>query len=139
MVERCNAACGFCKEPERICKMGEYKIAYGEYRFAELVWENEPVNSMELARLAYERLGWKKSTSYTVLKKLCDRGILTNVDATVTSLVTRQEIQKQESEEILRKNFNNSLPMFLTAFLADKKLRKEDAEAIRRLIDEKEE
>lgn len=119
--------------------MGEYKIAYGEYRFAELVWEHEPVSSMELAKLAYDSLGWKKSTSYTVLKKLCDRGILSNVNATVTSLVTRQEIQRQESEDILRKSFNNSLPVFLTAFLSDKKLGKEEAEAIRRLIDEKEE
>lgn len=119
--------------------MGEYKIAYGEYRFAELVWEHEPVSSMELAAMAYEKLGWKKSTSYTVLKKLCNRGILSNVNTTVTSLVSRSEIQKQESEEILKKNFNNSLPLFLTSFLSDKKLSREEAEMIRRLIDEKEE
>ncbi|MDO4298874.1 MAG: BlaI/MecI/CopY family transcriptional regulator [Lachnospiraceae bacterium] len=116
--------------------MGEWKLADGEYRFAELVWENEPINSTELTKVAYERLGWKKSTCYTVLRKLCERGILRNQNATVTALVKREQMQKQESEDLLKKSFGNSLPVFLTAFLKDKKLSQEEADQIQRLIDE---
>lgn len=116
--------------------MENYKLADGEYRFASLVWEHEPVNSTELARLAYEKLGWKKSTSYTVLRKLCQKEILKNENAYVTALVKQEQIQKQESEELLRKNFSNSLPAFLTAFLQDKSLSREEIDEIQRLIDE---
>lgn len=116
--------------------MGDFKLADGEYRFAELVWESEPVNSTELARLAAEKLGWKKSTSYTVLRKLCQRGILQNDNATVTALVKQEEIRRQESEELLKKSFRNSLPVFLNSFLQGKTLTRQEVDELQRLIDE---
>lgn len=112
------------------------KIADGEYRFAELVWENEPVNSTVLVKLALERLGWKKATTYTVLRKLCEKKILQNENATVTSLVKREEVQKQESEVLLKKRFGNSLPAFVAAFLKDKKLTEAEVEELKRMIEE---
>lgn len=111
-------------------------MADGEYRFAQLVWENEPINSTELTRLALDRLGWKKSTCYTVLRKLCERGILANENAMVTALVKQDEIRALESDEMMKKTFDNSLPIFLTAFLKGKKLSKKEADEIQRLIDE---
>lgn len=112
------------------------KIADGEYRFAELVWENEPINSTALVKLSLERLGWKKATTYTVLRKLCEKGILQNENATVTALVKKQEVQKQESEALLKKSFGNSLPAFVAAFLRDRKLTEEEAEELKRMIEE---
>lgn len=115
--------------------MGEWKLADGEYRFAELVWEREPVNSTELAGLALERLGWKKSTCYTVLRKLCQRGILANENATVTALVKREQIRRMESEELLKKSFGNSLPAFLNSFLQGRTLSTEEADELQQMID----
>lgn len=115
--------------------MGDLKLADGEYRFAQLVWENEPVNSTELTRVALERLGWKKSTCYTVLRKLCERGILSNENAVVTALVKQDEIRRLESVEVMEKTFDNSLPIFLTAFLQGKKLSRKEADEIQKLID----
>lgn len=113
-----------------------YKLAYGEYRFADLVWKHEPINSTKLVKLSEERLGWKKATTYTVLRKLCERGILKNEEATVTSLVKKEQIQKYESEALLEKSFDNSLPLFLASFLKDKKLSGKEAEQIKKLIEE---
>lgn len=112
-----------------------YRLADGEFRFVSLVWEREPINSTKLTKLCQEILGWKKATTYTVLRKLCERGILDNTDAIVTSRVKRELVQKYESEELLKKSFDNSLPMFLAAFLEDKKLSVKDAEQIRQLIE----
>lgn len=111
------------------------RIADGEYRFAELVWEHEPVNSTALVKLSQERLGWKKATTYTVLRKLCEKGILKNENATVTALVKREEVQKWESEALLEKSFHNSLPAFVAAFLKDKKLTEDEAEELKQMID----
>lgn len=111
------------------------KIADGEYRFAELVWEREPINSTSLAKLAQERLGWKKATAYTVLRKLCEKGILRNENATVTALVKQEEVQRQESEALLKKSFGNSLPAFLAAFLKDRKLTEAEAEELKQMIE----
>lgn len=116
--------------------MDTQKIADGEYKFAELVWEKEPINSTMLMKLAYERLGWKKATSYTVLRKLCEKGILQNVNAIVTSLIKKEEVRKQESEALLKKSFDNSLPTFISSFLQDKKLSQKEAEELKRMIDE---
>lgn len=116
--------------------MENQKIADGEYRFAELVWENEPINSTALMKMALDRLGWKKATSYTVLRKLCEKGILQNEDATVTALVKKVEVRKQESEALLQKSFDNSLPVFVAAFLKDKKLSKNESEELKKMIDE---
>lgn len=111
------------------------KIADGEYRFAQLVWEQEPINSTALVKLSQERLGWKKATTYTVLRKLCEKGILKNENATVTSLVKQEEVQKQESEALLQKSFGNSLPAFVAAFLKGKKLTEAEAEELKQMID----
>lgn len=116
--------------------MKEYKLFESEYRFMDIVWNYEPVKSTELARLCNSILGWKKSTCYTVLKKLAERGFVRNEQATVTALVGRQEVQKYESEAVVNKNFGGSLPAFLTAFLKDRKLSREEAEEIRKMIEE---
>jgi len=112
------------------------KIADGEYRFAELVWEQEPINSTALVKLSLERLGWKKATTYTVLRKLCEKGILKNENATVTSIVKKEEVQKQESQALLEKSFHNSLPAFMAAFLKDRRLSEAEAEELKKMIDE---
>ena len=116
--------------------MEELKLYESEYRSMDLVWEKQPVRSTELARLAAYQLGWKKSTSYTVLKKLAERGFLKNDQAVVTALVQKVDVGKYESEELLNRNFGGSLPAFLTAFLKDRKLTREEAEELQRMIEE---
>ena len=116
--------------------MDNIKIFEVEYRFMLLIWENEPINSTELVGICNERLGWKKSTTYTVIKRLSERGAIKNENAVVTSLVSRLQIQKYESEQILEKTFDNSLPGFITAFLQDKTLSEEEARTIKNMIDE---
>lgn len=111
-------------------------LADGEYRFAEIIWETEPINSTELVKLAGERLGWKKATVYTVLRKLCEKGIMKNEAATVTSLVPKEELQRNASIDFMQKNFHNSIPAFLSAFLKDRKLSCGEAEEIQKLIRE---
>lgn len=116
--------------------MEEYKLFYAEYKFASLIWEHEPINSTVLVHLCTEKLGWKKSTTYTVLKKLCERGILQNTNAVVTSLVKRGDVQKYESNAVVEKAFDGSLPNFLTAFLGEKRLSEGEAAELRRIIEE---
>ncbi|MCL2153881.1 MAG: BlaI/MecI/CopY family transcriptional regulator [Oscillospiraceae bacterium] len=116
--------------------MDNIKIFEVEYRFMLVIWENEPINSTELVRLCNEQFGWKKSTTYTVIKRLSERGAIKNENAVVTSLVSRLQIQKYESEEILEKTFDNSLPGFITAFLQGKTLSIEEARMIKDMIDE---
>ena len=116
--------------------MERYKLFDAEYKFVSLIWENEPVNSTGLVRLCLEKLGWKKSTTYTVLRKLCERGILNNEDAVVVSLVKREDVQKYESETLIEKAFNGSLPQFLTAFLDGKRLSSKEAEELKLIIEE---
>ncbi len=116
--------------------MEKYKLFDAEHKFVSLIWENEPVNSTELVRLCLENLGWKKSTTYTVLRKLCERGILKNEDAVVASLVKREKVQKYESETLIEKAFNGSLPQFLSAFLDGKRLSSKEAEELKLIIEE---
>jgi len=116
--------------------MEEYKLFDAEYKFVSIIWENEPINSTELVRLCTEKLGWKKSTTYTVLKKLCDRGILQNKNAVVTALAKRQDVQKYESNAIVEKSFEGSLPKFLTAFLSEQKISESEAQELKRIIEE---
>jgi|SRR5690606_8108456 len=116
--------------------MEKYKLFDAEYKFVSIIWDNEPINSTELVKLCADKLGWKKSTTYTVLKKLCERGILQNRDATVTSLVKREDVQRYESRAVLEKTFDGSLPKFLTAFLSGRKLSKREAEELKRIIEE---
>jgi predicted transcriptional regulator len=110
------------------------KLFDAEYRFALVVWENEPVHSRRLTELCEEALGWKRATTYTVLRKLCDRGILQNEKAIVTSIAKRSDIQGYESAAIVDRAFDGSLPSFITAFLKTKKLTPEEAAEIREMI-----
>ncbi|HOQ06791.1 MAG TPA: BlaI/MecI/CopY family transcriptional regulator [Clostridiales bacterium] len=116
--------------------MEKYKLFDAEYKFVSIIWDNEPINSTELVKLCADKLGWKKSTTYTVLKKLCGRGILQNKDATVTSLVKREDVQRYESRAVLERTFDGSLPKFLTAFLSGRKLSEQEAEELKRIIEE---
>ena len=116
--------------------MEKYKLFDAEYKFVSIIWDNEPINSTELVKLCADKLGWKKSTTYTVLKKLCERGILQNTDATVTSLAKREDVQRYESRAVLEKTFDGSLPKFLTAFLSGRKLSEQEAEELKRIIEE---
>ncbi len=113
-----------------------YHINESEYRFMEILWEEEPVNSMELVRICSERLGWKKSTTYTVIRKLSQKQIASNENAVVRALVSRSCMQKQESNDFLNRKFGGSLPMFVNAYLQDKKLTKEEAERLKKMIQE---
>jgi len=116
--------------------MEKYKLFDAEYKFVSIIWDNEPINSTELVKLCADKLGWKKSTTYTVLKKLCERGILENRDATVSALVKRDDDQRYESRAVLDKTFDGSLPKFLTAFLSGRKLSEQEAEELKRIIEE---
>jgi Predicted transcriptional regulator len=113
-----------------------YKLFDAEYKFACLIWDYEPVNSTELVKLSKSKLGWSKSTTYTVLRKLCERGILQNEQAVVTSLVKKADAQQYESQTVVEKAFDGSLPQFLTAFLGGKKLSRKEAEELKQIIEE---
>lgn len=115
--------------------MPEYKLAEMESHFADLIWETEPINSTALVRLCAEKFGWKKSTTYTVLKKLCDRGLFQNENATVTALLSREEFYSRKSRLFVEDSFGGSLPRFLTAFIGKKKLSDEQIEEIKSLIE----
>lgn len=119
--------------------MKEYKLAEGEARFADLIWQKEPITSPELVKLCEKEFQWKKSTTYTVLKKLCDRGIFQNEKAVVTSLLSKEEFYGYRSRKFVEESFGGSIPRFLTAFMGGKKLTKEQAAEIRELIDSFEE
>ncbi len=111
------------------------KIFESEYRFCLILWENEPVSSRVLSDLCKERLGWSKTTTYTVIKRLSDRGVVKNENTIVTSLVSKDEAQKAEIDELVEKKFEGSLPAFIAAFAKSKKLSQEDIDEIRRIID----
>ena len=112
------------------------KIYETEYRFCCIIWEHEPINSGELAKLAARELGWKKSTTYTIIRRLCERGILKSEDAVITSLYSKEQVQRQESREFLDKTFDGSLPAFLAAFAGSKSLSVKDVADIRKMIDD---
>lgn len=116
--------------------MEELKLFDAEYKLMDIIWELEPINSTELTKICRDKLGWKKSTAYTMIRKLSERGILKNENATVRVLVKREQVQKYESEVLLEKVFDNSLPSFLATFLQGKKLSKQEAEEIKRMIEE---
>jgi len=111
------------------------KIFESEYRFCEILWEHEPVSSSELVRLCNEQLEWKKSTTYTVIRRLSERGVIKSENAIVTSLVSKEEVQTAESTEIVEKNFSGSLPSFIAAFTRKKALTKSEIDEIQKIID----
>jgi len=116
--------------------MDDLKLCESDYRFMSILWERAPLSSRELVMLCAERLGWKKSTTYTVLKKLCDRGFAKNEDTIVSALIERDLVEKYESERVIDHAFSGSLPGFLAAFLGGKTLSDAEADALKRLIDE---
>ena len=115
--------------------MEDLRLCQSEARFMAVVWEAEPVPSGQLAKLCRERLGWQKSTTYTVLKKLERRGFLKNERAVVTALVPRERVQGYESGQVVDRTFGGSLPAFVAAFTRERRLTREEAEAIQALID----
>ena len=116
--------------------MSEYKLGVIESRFADLIWQNEPLTSTELVKLAERELNWKKSTTYTVLKRLCERGMFQNQNGTVTSLISKQEFYALQSEKYIEDTFSGSLPAFLAAFTTRKKLSEEEIDQLQKLIDQ---
>ncbi|WP_352418206.1 BlaI/MecI/CopY family transcriptional regulator [Proteiniborus sp.] len=119
--------------------MKEYKLAESEEKLAELIWQNEPIGSGDLVKLSEKEMNWKKSTTYTVLKKLCEKGIFQNENAVVSSQISRDEYYAKQSIRFVEDTFGGSLPKFLTAFISGKKLSNHQAEELKRLIDERKE
>ena len=115
--------------------MEHLRLAEGEYRFARIVWENEPLPSGKLVELSQKELGWKKSTTYTVLKKLVERGILRNENAVVTAAVPKEEILREESRAVVDRTFEGSLPSFLAHFMGGKTISNAEADELKALID----
>ena len=111
------------------------KIHESEYRFCQILWEHEPVTAAELARLCLAQLGWKRTTTYTVIKRLAERGVLQNEDGTVTSLITRDQAEVSEIDELMEKKFGGSAPAFLAAFTRRQKLSAADLDEVQRMID----
>lgn len=112
------------------------KISDSELKLMELIWKNEPIRSGELVTLAFDSLVWKKSTVYTVIKKLSGKGFIKSEDAVITSLCSREEVLTERSENLISKAYGGSLPMFLTAFLQKERITKAEAEELKKLIDE---
>lgn len=119
--------------------MDELKLGVVESKFADIIWENEPLHSRELVKLCKEKLHWKKPTTYTVLRKLCERGIFRNSDSMVSSLISRKDFYAMQSEKFVEETFEGSLPAFLAAFTTRKTLTPEEIAQIRSLIDRAEE
>ena len=115
------------------------KIFESEYRFCLLLWENEPVNSTRLVVLCKENLGWSKATTYTVIRRLSERGVIKNENTIVSSLISKEEAQSSRLEEMLEETFEGSMPAFIAAFSKSKKLSKTEVDQLQALIDSYEE
>lgn len=116
--------------------MPDFKLGEVESRFVELIWKKEPIASGDLVILCEKELNWKKSTTYTVLRRLCQKGILKNENTIVSSLIKREEYMSQWSEQVVEENFEGSLPRFVAAFMRKKKLNQKQIEEIQKLIDD---
>lgn len=112
----------------------DWRLGKMETRFAEIIWENEPVRSSELVKLCQQKLEWKKSTTYTMLRRLCQRGVVQNKDGVVTTLLSRQEVEGMQSEEFLKEAFQGSLPRFLAAFTSRVSLSEEEIRELEEII-----
>ena len=115
--------------------MSTPKIFESEYRFCLILWEHEPIRSMDLAKLCREKLDWSKTTTYTVIKRLCDRGVIRSENAVVTSIISKEEAQRSELDELMDKKFEGSLPAFIAAFGRRQSLSDAEIEEIRRIIE----
>lgn len=111
------------------------KVFESEYRFCLILWEHEPVKSSELVALCREQLGWKPTTTYTVIKRLSERGVLVNENSVVRALVTKDEVQEAEIDELVEKKFGGSLPAFIAAFTRNRRLSAEELDEVQRMID----
>lgn len=116
--------------------MDTYRLGPMETRFADLIWENEPIASGDLVKLCQQELSWKKSTTYTMLRRLCDRQLFQNQNGVVASLLTRQDFHALQSEKFIDETFSGSLPQFLAAFTARKKLSDKEIDALQSLINQ---
>lgn len=116
--------------------MKEYRLGEIESRFANLIWDHEPVSSADLVKLAEKELQWKKSTTYTVLRRLIEKGIFKNENSTVSSILSKEEMAVAQGEQLIDENFSGSLPLFLTAFTNRKKLTDKEIIELQKLIDE---
>lgn len=110
------------------------KIHESEYRLCLILWEREPITAVELAKLCLQQLGWKRTTTYTVIKRLCDRGVLANNNGTVTSLVSKEEAQAGEIDQLVQSKFEGSLPAFIAAFTRRQKLSKAELDEVQQMI-----
>ena len=115
--------------------MEQLKLGAVEERFADIIWENAPLSSGQLVKLCEQELNWKKSTTYTVLKKLCERGLFENNGGTVTTLISKEEFYSRQSQAFVEESFNSSLPAFIAAFTKRKKLSAQEVAEIRKMID----
>ena len=115
--------------------MAEYKLGEVESVFADIIWNNEPLSSSRLAELAEARLNWKRTTTYTILKRLCDRELFQNNNGTVTSRISREEFFARQSEQFVEDTFQGSLPAFLAAFGSRKKLSDQEIDELQKIID----
>ena len=111
------------------------KIFESEYRFCLILWDSEPITSAELAKVCKEKLDWSRTTTYTVIRRLCERGVLKNENSTITSLISKDQVQEDQMEELMEKTFEGSLPAFIAAFARSQKLSKEDIAELERLIE----
>lgn len=116
--------------------MGDYKLADAEARFADIIWSREPLPSPELVKICEREMNWKKSTTYTVLKKLCEKGIFRNENAMVSAVLSREEFYGRQSRKYVEDVFEGSLPRFLAAFCGGKKLSPREVDEMQRFIDE---
>ena len=116
--------------------MKDIELGTVQERFADIVWANEPLGSGELVKLCEKELGWKKPTTYTVLRKLCEKGLLKNEDGVVTTLISREDFYSAKSEQIIEDSYEGSLPAFIAAFTSRKKLSNAEVNEIQKLIDE---
>lgn len=115
--------------------MEELKLGTVESKFADIIWENEPISSGQLVKLCGQQLDWKKSTTYTMLKRLCERGLFQNEKGMVSALMTKEEFGAAQSEKIIEESFDGSLPAFIAAFTSRKKLSPDDVNEIQKMID----
>ena len=115
--------------------MEELKLGTVESKFADIIWENEPISSGQLVKLCGQQLDWKKSTTYTMLKRLCERGLFQNEKGMVSALMTKKEFGAAQSEKIIEESFDGSLPAFIAAFTSRKKLSPDDVNEIQKMID----
>lgn len=114
--------------------MADIQLGAVESRFADIIWENEPVTSGDVVKMAESSLGWKKSTTFTVLRRLCEKGLFRNEKGTVTSLISKQDFNSLQSEQFVEDNFGGSLPAFLAAFTKRKKLSEAEINELRRMV-----